>query len=222
MRQRHIASDYTVVPDLNPSTYSATFLQLCVRAYTRKFHPIFPFLHISTIHSNKALHPAIAAVGALSFDAPHVRAQGRQLFKFVYNSVRKQIVEANDESTKVSFALFQAAVLLQCSVIIFGIGVTVDGACDLHCLIAAYAQKLGYFATKRPRAPGQFKSLTEETSGWITWSKAEETIRAILMLCVLDVQLFIAQRSKTVLDHEPSKLPQASPDPLFAASSADT
>lgn len=56
MRQRHIASGYTVVPDLDPSTYSRTFLQLCVRAYTRKFHPIFPFLHISTIHSNKALH----------------------------------------------------------------------------------------------------------------------------------------------------------------------
>lgn len=189
-------ADYTVVSGLNLSEYSETLLELCVRTYLRKFRPIFPFLHISTVRTRKTLHRVIAAVGASSFDSPQIRSQGRQLFKLVYSSVRVQIAEASGESTQATFALLHAAVLLQFSVIIFGLGIIVDEACDLHGQIAVYAQKHGYFATTHPRIPEHFKSPAEETLGWNIWCKVEETIGAVLMLYVLDTQLFIAQRPR--------------------------
>lgn len=56
---------------------------------------------------------------------------------------------------------------------------------------------------------------------WVAWCATEGKIRGILMLYVPDAQLFIAQRSKTILNHDPSRLPRAALDALFAASSAD-
>lgn len=214
-------SDRAVVPNLDLSAYSETFLELCVRAYIRNFHPMFPFLHITTVRSSEALHAVIAAVGSLSFDSSQIRAQCRHFFKLVYNSVRSQIEAILDKTADGNLALFQAAVLLQCSAIIFGVGVKVDEACELHGLIATYAQQFGYFTTTHPRISEQCKSHAEQRFRWGSWCKIEETIRAILMLYVLDAQLFIAQRSKTALNHEPSKLPQASPDALFIVDTAE-
>lgn len=141
--------------------------KICVRAYIRKVHSIFPFLHLDTVRSNKALRPVIAAVGSLAFDSQKVQAQGRQLLNLVNNSVRAQFTKSIDKASQDLCTLLQAAVLLQCAVMTFSIEIKYDEAYEMHSLIAACAQKFEYFAARHNQI-SEHKPSVQQKSKWST------------------------------------------------------
>ena len=82
------------------SSYGSGFQALCVRSYTRRFHPIFPMLHLESIESSKGslLYFAIAAVGNHFTSSAKMLEIGEQLFDQVWNVVSASLGEASDQS----------------------------------------------------------------------------------------------------------------------------
>ena len=69
---------------------SSDFLNLCVRAYFSKFHPIFPVIHAPTFRPSKAnslLLLSICSVGSLFTGSVNAAAQGVHLFERIQKAV---------------------------------------------------------------------------------------------------------------------------------------
>lgn len=214
-------SVWPISRELDLAPYSDTFLQLCAQVYFRNLHPLFPFLHTNTIRSSKPLLPVIAAVGILSSNSLKILAQGRQLLQLVHNTVQARFDHSVKENSGTASELLQAAVLLLCTVLVSDAQTQFRDAYKLYGIITAHAQKSGLFSARHPSKSGKNVSFRRQTHNWKTWCATEEKFRAILMLYVFDAELLITQGHETLLDHGPTKVPQASSDSLFSAASLE-
>lgn len=206
---------------LDLSDHPDVFQQLCIRAYMRNFHPIFPFLHASTLQSSSVLRPVIAAVGSISSNSPNILGQGRQLLEAARRAIIAEFDRPVQGSPEAVTTLLQAAVLVQCSILFSEVTMQLKDAYKLHGLVVACAQQFKLFDTSNSSGVRGSVYSTKYTSTWKRWYTSEETIRTMLMLYILDAELSITQGHKPLLDHGPAKVPQALSDTLFLATTAE-
>ncbi|KAF4336947.1 bifunctional 4-hydroxyphenylacetate degradation enzyme [Fusarium beomiforme] len=91
---------------------------------------------------------------------------------------------------------------------------------SFHGTIISWARQTGMFQVKTSLPPKDSTSAEELEKAWISWSRAEETVRFLLALHIHDYQFAAIFHHDPILRHESANLPRCSPDELFVASRA--
>lgn len=201
------------------SSYSPGFLALCVRSYTRHFHPIFPMLHLESIELSKGslLYFAIAAIGNHFTSSAKMLEEGEQLFDQVWNVVSASLGEASDQGFENKTSLIQAALLLQNCALLSGADSYLSDAGQMHNRAVMCAAGIRLHETQHRTQHLGLSKAFDCYSSWQSWLSTEEKIRTVLALYYQDAELATVYHRAPLLDHGPSKVPQAAPDHLFTA-----
>lgn len=206
------------IPSVDQSLPSAEYMNLCVRSYFRKFHPIFPVVHAATfrpLKTNSVLLLSICSVGSLLTGHPHAYQRGVQLFERLHKANLahwEKLVRRGPEET---LALTQACLVGQTFGLLSGQAKHLAIVDAFHGTVISFARRSKVFQT-------QHTSLTnpQDLDGsWRSWVRTEERIRLALGLRIHDAEIASLLQHETFLSSA-SKMSQVANDTLFAASSA--
>lgn len=167
-------------------------LNLCLRLYFTKVHPMFPLIHVGTFRPCRANGPLViimCAIGSIftGFDAAF--KQGLHLYDRLQKSILLKWETAAAKDQESQMITIQVALIGQLFGMLSGIPnllITVD---CLHGLIIAWAR---HFGSCRPLPPVRTELSVggaQLESVWRKWARCEEWIRIAHCLYILDSEL---------------------------------
>ncbi|RAH55931.1 hypothetical protein BO85DRAFT_489922 [Aspergillus piperis CBS 112811] len=214
-------------PDSLPS---ATFLDLCIRAYFTHFHPIFPLIHAATFQPSKqnaVLLLSICSIGSLCLGSARAVARGISMFE----CLNKAMLASWDTyiSARGSLRIFglQAALIGQTFGLLVGRPKDLTGSETFHGCLIAWARKAGLFKLQGENdIAAEIREIADDSpalnTAWKAWSRSEEKRRVILAIHIHDAELTNLHHHEPILRHTSESLPCVSPPELFTAPNART
>lgn len=206
------------IPSVDQSLPSAEYMNLCVRSYFRKFHPIFPVVHAATfrpLKTNSVLLLSICSVGSLLTGHPHAYQRGVQLFERLHKANLAHWEKLVRRGPEEVLALTQACLIGQTFGLLSGQAKHLAIVDAFHGTVISFARRSKVFQTQHSLQPDP-KDLD---GSWRSWVKTEERIRLALGLRIHDAEIASLLHHETFLSSA-SKMSQVAHDTLFAASSA--
>lgn len=200
---------------------SADFLNLCVRSYFARFHPVFPVIHAPTFRPSKAnsmVLLSICSVGSLFTGSVHAIRQGVQIFERLHKAVLanwdRLIARGPDER----ISLIQTAIIGQTFGLLSGEPDHLAIVDTFNGTLISWARRLGTFKTKKMRGLDLNNvSPTELDKMWREWAKNEELIRIALSVHIHDAELASIFHHEPFLRHNSRQLPVAASNQTFMA-----
>lgn len=204
---------------------SADFLNLCVRSYFARFHPVFPVVHAPTFRPSKAnsmVLLSICSVGSLFTGSAHAVRQGVQIFERLHKAVLanwdRLIARGIDE--KVS--LIQTAIIGQTFGLLSGEPRHLAIVDAFNGTLISWARRSSTFKTKKLRGLNlNHLGPTELEKKWREWAKNEELIRIALSVHIHDAELAAIFHHEPFLRHNTRQLPVAASNQTFMAARAE-
>jgi len=200
---------------LDQTLPSAEFLNLCLRAYFKSFHPVFPIIHAATFRpskTNAVLVLSMCSIGSLMTGHPRALQRGIQLFerlnKAILSNWETLICKGPDEH----MALVQAALLGQSFGMLSGQAKHLVLVDTFHGTIVAWARRAKLFQ-KRSRQPTH-QDLEGE---WREWARGEERSRFALAVRIHDAEIASTLHHETMLPLVPKEMIVTHGDALFFA-----
>lgn len=196
---------------------SADFLNTCVRAYFKRFHPVFPVIHAATFRPSKAnavLLLSICSIGSLLTGHPGAVQRGIQLFERLNKAIVSNWETLMRRGPEENFAMIQAALLGQTFGLLSGQAKHLVLVDTFHGTIIAWARRAKVFQTSHQ--PSDHQDL--ETR-WREWVHTEEKIRIALAVRIHDAEIANTLHHETFMPLASKGAPVADSDALFFASS---
>ena len=198
--------------------FESPLLEICVRAYARHVHPVFPIVHTSTLRSNKQspVYYAAATIGSMTISSSGIQKRRDRLYQEVRDNLMAVAEAEHELSLQEAFEWLRAGILLRFAALVSADPNFPSGAMESHILLVRWAQRFKLLKMKNRVKVRSHGSLAQHRSAWQTWIQYEEQARTILALYVQDTELTLAHQSQPLLDHRSSVLPQVASDELFA------
>lgn len=202
---------------LDQNLPSTDFLNVCVRVYFKRFHPVFPVIHAATFRpskTNAVLLLSICSIGSLLTGHPSAVQRGVQLFERLNKAILSHWETLMRRGPNENFAMIQAAVLGQTFGLLSGQAKHLVLVDTFHGTIIAWARRAKIFQT--PHRPSDHQDL--ETR-WREWVHTEEAIRIALAVRIHDAEIANTLHHETLIPLASRRALVADSDGLFFASS---
>lgn len=203
---------------------SADFLNLCVRSYFSRFHPVFPVIHAPTFRpskSNSMVLLSICSVGSLFTGSVHAIRQGVQIFERLHKAVLANWDRLINRGMDEKISLIQTAIIGQTFGLLSGEPKHLAIVDAFNGTLISWARRLGSFKTKKLRDLDLNLSSKDLDLQWRTWAKNEELIRIALSVHIHDAELASIFHHEPFLRHNSRQLPIAASQQTFMASKAE-
>ena len=203
---------------------SADFLNLCVRSYFARFHPVFPVIHAPTFRPSKAnsmLLLSICSVGSLFTGSTHAIRQGVQIFERLHKAVLANWDRLITRGTDGLVSIVQTAIIGQTFGLLSGHPKHLATVDAFHGTTISWARQSSMFKTRKMIDLDLNVSPPELEQKWRAWAKNEEFIRIVLGLHIHDAELASIFYHEPFLYHGPKKLPIAASNQVFMATRAE-
>jgi hypothetical protein len=215
----------TLVPRfIDASIPPAEHLNLYLRLYVSKFHPMFPVVHIPTFRPNSQnshLLLSMCALGTLFTQYPTAAIQGREIFERVHKVVLASWETHLFSNRTEALSIVQTALLGQTYGMLSGTARDMTLADAFHGTLLTWARTLGVPREPVVPFPSHDISDDEKYQLWRKWAHAEQHLRIGLAVLVHDAEL------ASLLHHESTtrrtmfgRLPRLPHDSLFKAPTA--
>jgi hypothetical protein len=203
---------------------SADFLNLCVRSYFARFHPVFPVVHAPSFRPSKLTSMAllsICSVGSLFTGSVHAIRQGVQIFERLHRAVLDNWDRLISRGTDERILLIQTAIIGQTFGLLSGEPKHLAIVEAFNGTLIAWARRLGTFKTKKMTGLVLSADAVELDRQWREWVKNEELIRIALSVHIHDAELSSIFHHEPFLRHNSRLLPVAASSQTFMASKAE-
>jgi len=199
---------------------SADFLNLCVRSYFARFHPVFPVVHAPTFRPSKAnsmVLLSICSVGSLFTGSAHAIRQGIRIFEGLHKAVLvnwdRLIAQGMDEK----ISLIQTAIIGQTFGLLSGEPKHLAIVDAFNGTLISWARRLSTFKSKKLTGLDLDVPPHDLEKRWREWAKNEELIRVALAVHIHDAELASIFHHEPFLRHNSRQLPLAASNQLFMA-----
>ena len=208
---------------LEPQLPSADYLNISIRLYSSRFHPLFPVVHIPTFRpsrANTAIVIAMCSVGSLFTGCEDLIRLGYQLFERLYKATLVNWEKLVSRSPEEVVSIVQAALVSEVFGLLTGKPNHLTSVFAFHGPPIALARRQGIF-NARP-----FTDLDLPVDGpeldkkWRQWARNEELMRISLGLYILDAEIANILYQEPLLPFSPKRLPNASSNAVFMAPNA--
>ncbi|KIX03111.1 uncharacterized protein Z518_06661 [Rhinocladiella mackenziei CBS 650.93] len=199
---------------------SADFLNLCVRSYFARFHPVFPVVHAPTFRPSKAnsmVLLSICSVGSLFTGSVHAIRQGVRIFERLHKAVLANWDRLISRGSDEKISLIQTAIIGQTFGLLSGEPRHLAIVDAFNGTLISWARRLSTFKTKQMRGLNLNVSPEELDQKWRAWAKNEELIRIALSVHIHDAELASIFHHEPFLRHNSRQLPVAASSQTFMA-----
>ncbi|EXJ82935.1 hypothetical protein A1O3_06752 [Capronia epimyces CBS 606.96] len=199
---------------------SADFLNLCVRSYFARFHPVFPLVHAPTFRPSKAnsmVLLSICSVGSLFTGSANAIRQGVQIFERLHKAVLANWERLMSRGTDEQVSLVQTAIIGQTFGLLSGEPQHLAIVDAFNGTLISWARRLGAFRAKKLRGLDLNVSPPELDQLWREWARNEELIRIGLSVHIHDAELASNFHHEPFLRHSSRPLPIAASNQTFTA-----
>ncbi|KAI1630221.1 early growth response protein [Exophiala viscosa] len=210
--------------NLSSALPSTDFLNLCVRSYFARFHPVFPVVHAPTFRPSKAnsmVLLSICSVGSLFTGSSHAIRQGVQIFERLHKAVLanwdRLIARGKDEK----ISLIQTAIIGQTFGLLSGEPKHLAIVDAFNGTLISWARRLSTFKTRKLKGLSLDLLPTDLEKCWREWAKNEELIRIALAVHIHDAELASIFHHEPFLRHNSRQLPVAASHEMFSAARPD-
>lgn len=196
---------------------SADFLNICVRAYFKRFHPVFPVVHAATFRPSKAnavLLLSICSIGSLLTGHPYAVQRGVQLFERLNKAILSTWENLMRRGPNENFAMIQAALLGQTFGLLSGQAKHLVLVDTFHGTIIAWARRAKVFQSHHQPLDHQ-----DQETRWRAWVRTEERIRIALAVRIQDAEIANTLHHETLMSLASKRSLFAESDSLFFAAS---
>ncbi|ETN41350.1 uncharacterized protein HMPREF1541_03285 [Cyphellophora europaea CBS 101466] len=201
------------IPDENLP--SADFLNLCVRTYFERFHPVFPIVHAATFRpskTNAVLLLSMCSIGSLFTGHPDAVPRGIRLFERLNKAILSNWEMLMRRGPDDTFAMMQAALLGQTFGLLTGQGKHLVLVDTFHGTIVAWARRSKIFHEYHQPLNDQ-----DLEARWRKWAQTEEKIRLGLAIRIHDAEIASTLHHEAFLPLNPRRMSLAQTDALFLA-----
>ncbi len=204
---------------------SADFLNICIRLYFTRFGALFPIVHSATFRpsaENSLLLMSMCSIGSLFIGSANAAAQGTKIFETLNKCILASWERYISRSSAEVLYMIQAALIGQTYGMLSGDPRHLLLVEAFHGTIIAWARQTKMFKNKQSVVSGdiQQKSSGDLALAWNDWVLSEATIRVVLGLHVHDAELATIFHHEPLLRHGTGRLPLASSDRAWNASTA--
>ncbi|KIW12495.1 hypothetical protein PV08_09772 [Exophiala spinifera] len=213
-----------LIRSVEQSLPSSDFLNLCVRSYFAKFHPVFPVVHAPTFRPSKAnsmVLLSICSVGSLFTGSAHAIRQGVQIFERLHKAVLANWDRLISRGTDEKISLIQTAIIGQTFGLLSGEPRHLSIVDTFNGTLISWARRLSTFKTKKLKGLDLSLGPAELEKQWREWAKNEELIRIALAVHIHDAELASIFHHEPFLRHNSRQLPVAASSQMFMASKAE-
>ncbi|KIW22900.1 uncharacterized protein PV07_11148 [Cladophialophora immunda] len=199
---------------------SADFLNLCVRSYFARFHPVFPVVHAPTFRPSKAnsmVLLSICSVGSLFTGSVHAIRQGVHIFERLHKAVLANWDRLIAQGVDQRISLIQTAIIGQTFGLLSGEPRHLAIVDAFNGTLISWARRWSTFKTKKMVGLDLNVSSTELDKKWREWAKNEELIRIALSVHIHDAELAAMFHHEPFLRHNSRQLPVAASNQTFMA-----
>jgi hypothetical protein len=203
---------------------SADFLNLCVRSYFARFHPVFPIVHLPTFRPSKStsmLLLSICSVGSLFTGSIHAVHRGVQIFERLHKAVLANWDRLISRGAIERISLIQTAIIGQTFGLLSGEPKHLAIVDAFNGALISWARRLGTFKTKKMTGLNLHVSAVELENLWREWAQNEELIRIALSVHIHDAELFNIFHHESFLRHNSRLPPVAASNQIFMASKVE-
>ena len=207
------------VQSVDQSLPSADFLNLCVKAYFKRFHRLFPVIHAANFRpskTNSVLLLSICSIGSLLTGHPSAAHRGTQLFERLHKAILAHWQKLMRRGPEETLAMIQAALLGQTFGLLSGQAKNLALVDAFHGTVISWARRTKLFHAQH----ANFADHQDLQSNWRDWVQTEERIRVALALRIHDAEIGNILHHETLLPCA-SKMSHAASDALFFASTAE-
>lgn len=197
---------------------SVEYMNLCVKCYFRRFHPVLPVIHAATfrpLKTNSVLLLSICSIGSLLTGHPTAYQRGVQLFERLHKAILAHWEKLVRRGPEEALALVQASLIGQTFGMLSGQAKHLAIVDAFHGTVISLARRNKVFQAQHT-LPSTSQDLNQN---WKDWVQTEERIRVALGLRIHDAEIASLLHHETFLPSV-SRLSQIASDALFAASSA--
>ncbi|KAK5687755.1 hypothetical protein LTS10_001895 [Elasticomyces elasticus] len=179
---------------------SSDFLNLCVREYFARFHPVFPVIHAPTFRPSRAntlLLLSICSVGSLLTGSVNAADRGARIFESLNKAILATWDKLMARDAEEVLPMVQAALIGQTFGLLSGDPrhlATVDA---FHGTVISWARRKGIFNNRDDTEMRSRPDHDDLETAWHKWARREESIRAALGLYIHDAEL------SNIFHHEP-------------------
>ncbi|KAK7177385.1 C2H2 transcription factor [Paraphaeosphaeria sporulosa] len=202
---------------------SAEFLNLCIKMYFAKFHPIFPIIHAPSFQpssENSLILLSVCSMGALFVGSSSAASQGRAIFQRLHKAVLASWETVIKRGHAEVLSLAQAAVIGQTFAMSSGHPTDVYLAESFHGTVIAWARRGGMFQIRQTLNHPEDMNASDVDGHWRAWARAEETVRIVIALHIHDAWCASIFHHEPLLRHEESKLPHCCSEETLSMPSA--
>lgn len=167
-------------------------LEICLDAYFRRFHPLAPFVHVSTFRASSAPLPLLYAMCLLGLSAVKQNVGGNYIKHAFKTLLRKVMIDLAMDATTTTVSVtrklstYAAGCLTLNLAALSGDQDQIAQAQALHASLLSSAQKRGLFSVDEVRLDVSFATSTSEAERWQGWSRMESAKRLTVCLLTCD------------------------------------
>lgn len=196
---------------------SAEYLNICFKAYFKKFNPVFPVIHGPTFcpsRHNAILMLSICSIGSLLTGHPLALNRGLNLAERLHKAILNNWTSIMRRRDDEALSLVQAALLGQTFCLVAGQAEHIAQFDAFHGTVVSWARRLNTFQAHHKNND----NIGNDEASWKKWARVEEEVRLGLALRIHDAEI------SSILYHGPSlssnyAVAGASSDQLFQATS---
>lgn len=211
------------IPSQEPTIPSVDLLNVCIRLYFTKVHPVFPLIHAATFRPGKetaSLMIALCAMGSLFTGSEHGLQQGIHLFQRIHKSTILQWEQMVLRNTDTLTSIVQCALICQMFGMLSGCPTLLFAVDAFHGPPIAWAR---YNRLHEARPPLQIDrdvdgELLNEV--WRKWARNEELVRIAHGLYIIDAELGSLLHREPLQNFESYTFASTSSDTAFLAANA--
>lgn len=206
---------------LEHSLPSAEFLNLCVRSYFTRCHPVFPVVHAPTFRPSKAnsiLLLSICSMGSLFTGSASAVQQGTQIFERLHKAILANWERLMARGPEEVVSMVQAALIGQTFGLLSGDARHLAIMDAFHGTVISWARRSKMFDTRHTIQLEPGLSGQDLDYRWQEWARTEELIRITLGLYIHDAELASIFHHEPLLRHSVRRLPIAASNAVFMAS----
>lgn len=208
-----------------PVIPSVDFLNVGIRLYFTKVHPIFPIIHSPTFRpskSNASLLLSICALGCLFTGSAQGFQHGVELFERNHKMtlLKWERLAASGTGRNVMVSITQSCLLAHLFGMLSGSPVLLLTADAFHGLPVAWTRHLRLHRAQTSMSVDLSSEGPQLEDTWRKWAHDEELLRISHGLYIIDVELSNLTHRETFQPFDSYKFPSSAPEATFMARNA--
>ncbi|KAI0127397.1 hypothetical protein BJ170DRAFT_595267 [Xylariales sp. AK1849] len=207
-----------------PTIPSVDFLNVCVRLYFAKVHPLFPILHAPTFRpckSNAGLLLSVCAMGCLFTGSDRGFQHGVQLFERTHKTTLLKWERLSARNRDVMIPMIQSALISQLFGMLSGSQVLLLTVDAFHGPPIAWARQLRLHQTRDPLLTELDLQGLQLDHMWRKWAHHEELLRIAHGLYIIDAELSNLLHREPYQSFESYSFAHTASEATFMAGNAD-